>query len=452
MFLTHHINRLRVFVPTLICGALISSLAWGDPPATINPTAARILSQMRNAGGTGSNAVRTIDPTAASILANTRRADSTSVRTIIPAAARILSQMRNARGAGSNAVRTIDPTALGILGNARSADATDSTRVRTINPAALGILRNARIAGEADSTRVRTLDPTALGILGSMRNASEDDSSTVRTIDPAALGILGSMGSIAPERGEEDDSASDTASDSAEAEDGSRHDASGLDIAVGVIEALGAARRAFGQGGHGYGHFGYGSGQPEYWIPAAGHHGVAAAVPANPLPTPSLPTKPVVLVNPEATNQAVAFLIDGKEGSLDVGQYLELSTADAMIIEFDRGGRFGNAKYSLTEGVFTFKLTDEGWDLNRKTFAVTLDNSSNENAFHYVVDGQAQVVQAGEQQTHHSRLPITVAFDRGNGGESAQAMLPNGTYAIGVSPETNLWDLFLVPPGEGAAN
>ena len=66
--------------------------------------------------------------------------------------------------------------------------------------------------------------------------------------------------------------------------------------------------------------------------------------------------------------------------------------------------------------------------------------------FHYCVDGQAQVVLAGERQTHESRFPIKIAFDRGDGSEPAEVTLPNGTYRVGISSETNLRDLFYVGP------
>jgi hypothetical protein len=37
----------------------------------------------------------------------------------------------------------------------------------------------------------------------------------------------------------------------------------------------------------------------------------------------------------------------------------------SYIVEFDRGGSFGTAKYELTEGEYEFVVTDRGWDLQR---------------------------------------------------------------------------------------
>jgi len=250
----------------------------------------------------------------------------------------------------------------------------------------------------------------------------------------------------------------------------------GLDVAVGIFDLLGHAGMNFGQG-----HFGYYGGQAGSWIPNPGY-GPGVAVPVyrealppeyalSPAATPdgqqeapavlpenappavdeSLSQKQVVLVNPATAQHKIAFLIDGQQGSLEPGQYLELSTGDSMVVEFDRSGGFGAAEYSLTEGVYEFKPTSRGWDLGRKVFSVMLDNSANEKAFRYLVDGEEGVVEAGQRQAHEGRFPITVAFDRGDGKEPAEVALPNGTYRIGISPATKLWDLFAAPEASDVA-
>jgi hypothetical protein len=98
--------------------------------------------------------------------------------------------------------------------------------------------------------------------------------------------------------------------------------------------------------------------------------------------------------------------------------------------------------------VYEFKLTEEGWQLFRRTFTVTLDNSTNASGFHYVANGQQAVVAAGGTRTHVGRFPLVVGFDPGNGGEPAQVVLPSGSYMIGVNPETGLWGLFLAAETE----
>ncbi len=212
--------------------------------------------------------------------------------------------------------------------------------------------------------------------------------------------------------------------------------------------------------------FAWGSG---VWVPVPGYvpvapnsvpagveavvPGNALAAPANELPGEEEPVEAmtVVLLNPEENAQTVFVLLAGEELSLEAAQQIQFETPEATIVEFDRGGDFGTARYSLDEGVYEFKLTDQGWELYRKTFKVTLDNSANENDFNYLADGEPVTVAADECRTHESGFPVMVSFDRGDGQEPAQVALPTGTYLIGVNPETELWDLFVTAEQEREA-
>jgi len=40
-----------------------------------------------------------------------------------------------------------------------------------------------------------------------------------------------------------------------------------------------------------------------------------------------------------------------------------LPTGRQYVIEFHRGGSFGNARYGMSEGLFWFKRTEHGWEL-----------------------------------------------------------------------------------------
>jgi hypothetical protein len=135
---------------------------------------------------------------------------------------------------------------------------------------------------------------------------------------------------------------------------------------------------------------------------------------------------------------------------MEAGQELQFESPAGTLIKFDRGGDLGTARYSLTEGVYEFKLTDQGWDLYRKIFRVTLDNSANESDFNYLADGELALVSAGETRTHESSFPVVISFDPGN-EEPVQLALPTGDYMIAVNPETELWDLFVAAEEEGAS-
>ncbi len=67
----------------------------------------------------------------------------------------------------------------------------------------------------------------------------------------------------------------------------------------------------------------------------------------------------------------VAFLVDSKEIELSDGQSHSLHGATQRVVEFDRGGTFGTARYALTDGQYEFVITGRGWDLVRKKTAAS---------------------------------------------------------------------------------
>ena len=159
------------------------------------------------------------------------------------------------------------------------------------------------------------------------------------------------------------------------------------------------------------------------------------AVPAN-----VIPAGVVVILNPLETGAPVNFLIDGRPFSLEAGQTGEFEIGDRAIIEFDRGGHFGLAQYTLKNKVYAFKVTDQGWDLIRKVFKATIDNSLNPHDFHYLIGNEPMVVAAGESLEHVSDFPMVATFDGGD-GQVFQKALGTDIYAVSVNPETQLWDL-----------
>jgi len=85
-------------------------------------------------------------------------------------------------------------------------------------------------------------------------------------------------------------------------------------------------------------------------------------------PAPINPAPAIVLVavlNPEGTGATLTFTIAGKRYELSPGMRQDFQVLGTRTIEFDRGESFGTATYRLSEGLYTFKATDEGWDLER---------------------------------------------------------------------------------------
>lgn len=77
----------------------------------------------------------------------------------------------------------------------------------------------------------------------------------------------------------------------------------------------------------------------------------------------------ITLDNAAANRVSVAFLLDAQEVELRSGETRTFTGRGTRVVEFDRGGNFGTARYDLTEGAYEFVPTAKGWDLTRKSSA-----------------------------------------------------------------------------------
>ena len=59
----------------------------------------------------------------------------------------------------------------------------------------------------------------------------------------------------------------------------------------------------------------------------------------------------------------VSYTINGHEYTIRSGESQWLLNDRDWEIEFDRGGDFGLARYSMSPGIYTFKLTKKGWEI-----------------------------------------------------------------------------------------
>jgi hypothetical protein len=103
-------------------------------------------------------------------------------------------------------------------------------------------------------------------------------------------------------------------------------------------------------------------------VPAYSATASSPNVASNRLPSP--PTRaaatgsPVVIRNTSGKGVPVAFLVDDKSEELRDGQTRSYS-GSSHVVEFDRGGDLGTARYELTGGLYTFAVGDNGWELMR---------------------------------------------------------------------------------------
>lgn len=146
----------------------------------------------------------------------------------------------------------------------------------------------------------------------------------------------------------------------------------------------------------------------------------------------------IMLSNPTA--ETVNYNLGPHPYTMQPG--LRQGLAAGYVITFDAGVGGVVRKYTLSQGSYNFVQGDAGWDLNKVKIQVTLDNSQYDGPFHYLLDGKNEVLGAGEVAELTSDAPITLEFDRGDGGQPARKVLTQGAYLVGVDAKTQRFDLF----------
>jgi hypothetical protein len=89
------------------------------------------------------------------------------------------------------------------------------------------------------------------------------------------------------------------------------------------------------------------------WTPTAV---TSTSVPSNPAPLAK-----ITLVNPSQNGVTLAYELDGVSYSLAPGYQQEVRRV--CVIEFDCGGSAGLARYTLSNGTYTFTPANGAWDL-----------------------------------------------------------------------------------------
>jgi hypothetical protein len=149
--------------------------------------------------------------------------------------------------------------------------------------------------------------------------------------------------------------------------------------------------------GYGYGGYGYGYGRPGYYPPPVViapapvqrhyHHThvvtpsysqavsspaysstttIQSSVPQNVAKPKTYSGGPIVISNPADSGQALSYLLNGYEYTIQPGHEQKFNEDRDWSISFGSGGSLGNVQYTLHEGNYQFSSTKEGWDLIQK--------------------------------------------------------------------------------------
>lgn len=149
----------------------------------------------------------------------------------------------------------------------------------------------------------------------------------------------------------------------------------------------------------------------------------------------------IVLKNPESNGVSIGYLLNEQTFSMEAGYNQKLPAQDWLLV-FDKGGSFGQARYTLSSGRYEFTQTEKGWDVVSKQCKVVLDNSANPYDFSLVVNGEEVTVKAREAIELSDPFELSVRFDGGNGRDQIK-LLDSGSYSVAVNPATRLIDLFV---------
>lgn len=149
----------------------------------------------------------------------------------------------------------------------------------------------------------------------------------------------------------------------------------------------------------------------------------------------------VVLINPSNTGTTVHYKLKDTDYTMDPG-FTQALAGDSWLVDFHRGGSFGRKSYKVSSGAYAFTPTNQGWELYSKTFEVMVDNSENPHEFNYAVQNEHATVGPRQTETHTSKYPIYIRFDRGNGSSIKQVKVQEGTVKVAMNPSDGLWDLY----------
>ena len=107
-----------------------------------------------------------------------------------------------------------------------------------------------------------------------------------------------------------------------------------------------------------------------YWGHAYGYHGVPYVVQrpvyVEPILEPTFSGAPIRIFNPMGNKVTLSYMLNGVPYSMAEGYMQELRDDRQWVIDFSRGSTFGQARYGLEPGQYTFTRTDHGWELYRR--------------------------------------------------------------------------------------
>jgi hypothetical protein len=79
--------------------------------------------------------------------------------------------------------------------------------------------------------------------------------------------------------------------------------------------------------------------------------------------TPFFSGLPIRITNPATNGVTLSYMLNGVTYSIAPGYSQDLTLDRSWVVNFSRGGNFGEARYGLEPGLYSFAPTDHGWEL-----------------------------------------------------------------------------------------
>jgi hypothetical protein len=74
---------------------------------------------------------------------------------------------------------------------------------------------------------------------------------------------------------------------------------------------------------------------------------------------------PITIDNPATNTATLSYTLDGNAYTIPPGYSQDLHEDRAWVIQFSRGTNLDQARYGLQSGLYSFTITDRGWELCR---------------------------------------------------------------------------------------
>ena len=107
------------------------------------------------------------------------------------------------------------------------------------------------------------------------------------------------------------------------------------------------------------------------------------------------------------------------------------------LIEFSTEGSPEVSRYALAPGIYEFVVAEKGWDLRRKTYKVTIDNTPNDEDFSFILGDRARTVAVGLAETVALRYASELRYARAGGGLEPLAVY-KGVYNVAKDARGNV--------------